>query len=38
MTLDGVPYIGLYYKRTSGLYVATSFNKYGMTSSEMEKL
>ena len=33
MTLDGVPYIGLYAKRTSGLYVATGFNKWGMTSS-----
>ena len=33
MTLDGVPYIGPYSKRTSGLYVATGFNKWGMTSS-----
>ena len=33
MTLDGVPYIGPYAKRTSGLYVATGFNKWGMTSS-----
>ena len=33
MTLDGVPYIGPYTKRTSGLYVATGFNKWGMTSS-----
>lgn len=33
MTLDGVPYIGRYSKRTPGLYVAAGFNKWGMTSS-----
>lgn len=33
MTLDGVPYIGSYSARTDGLYVATGFNKWGMTSS-----
>ncbi len=33
MTLDGVPYIGQYSKNTPGLYVATGFNKWGMTSS-----
>ncbi len=33
MTLDGLPYIGQYSKRTPGLYVATGFNKWGMTSS-----
>ena len=33
MTLDGVPYIGPYSKRTRELYVATGFNKWGMTSS-----
>ncbi len=33
MTLDGLPYIGRYSKRTPGLYVATGFNKWGMTSS-----
>lgn len=33
MTLDGVPYIGPYSARTRGLYVATGFNKWGMTSS-----
>ena len=33
MTLDGVPYIGNYSSRTSKLYVATGFNKWGMTSS-----
>jgi len=33
MTLDGVPYIGRYSKGTAGLFVATGFNKWGMTSS-----
>lgn len=33
MSLDGVPYIGRYSKGTQGLYVATGFNKWGMTSS-----
>ena len=33
MTLDGVPYIGRYSRRTGNLYVATGFNKWGMTSS-----
>ena len=33
MSLDGIPYIGKYSKRTPGLYVATGFNKWGMTSS-----
>lgn len=33
MTLDGVPYIGQYGRRTPNLYVATGFNKWGMTSS-----
>ena len=33
MTLDGAPYIGPYSKGASGLYVATGFNKWGMTSS-----
>ena len=32
MTLDGVPYIGPYSKSTPDLYVATGFNKWGMTS------
>ncbi len=32
MTLDGVPYIGQYAKSTPNLYVATGFNKWGMTS------
>ncbi len=33
MSLDGVPYIGPYSGSTEGLYVATGFNKWGMTSS-----
>ena len=32
MTLDGVPYVGRYGRGTEGLYVATGFNKWGMTS------
>ena len=33
MTLDGIPYIGRYSANTENLYVATGFNKWGMTSS-----
>ena len=33
MTLDSIPYIGHYSARTPNLYVATGFNKWGMTSS-----
>lgn len=33
MTLDGIPYIGKYSKNTPDMYVATGFNKWGMTSS-----
>lgn len=33
MTLDGVPYIGKYSKRMSQCYVATGFNKWGITAS-----
>ena len=33
MSLDSVPYIGQYAKSTPDLYVATGFNKWGMTSS-----
>lgn len=33
MTLDDVPYIGRYSGSTTDLYVATGFNKWGMTSS-----
>lgn len=33
MSLDGVPYIGRYSRRTPNLFVAAGFNKWGMTSS-----
>ena len=33
MTLDGIPYIGKYSKSKSEIFVATGFNKWGMTSS-----
>jgi len=33
MTLDAIPYIGQYSKNTPNLYVASGFNKWGMTSS-----
>ncbi|MGN0628099.1 MAG: FAD-dependent oxidoreductase [Oscillospiraceae bacterium] len=33
MSLDGVPYIGQYSKRTPDLYVASGFNKWGVTGS-----
>lgn len=33
MSLDGVPYIGQYCKNTPNLFVATGFNKWGMTGS-----
>ncbi len=33
ITLDSIPYIGKYSKSTPDLYVATGFNKWGMTSS-----
>lgn len=32
MSLDGIPYIGKYSSGSEGLYVATGFNKWGMTS------
>ncbi len=32
MTLDDIPYIGQYSKKTPTFYVATGFNKWGMTS------
>ena len=31
MTLDGIPYIGLYSKSTPDVFVATGFHKWGMT-------
>lgn len=33
MSLDGVPYIGRYSRSAPGLYVASGFNKWGMTGS-----
>ncbi len=33
ISLDGMPYIGPYSRRTGDLYVATGFNKWGMTGS-----
>ena len=33
MTLDNIPYIGQYSPKTPNIYVATGFNKWGMTSS-----
>lgn len=33
MSLDKIPYIGKYSKKTPDLFVATGFNKWGMTSS-----
>ena len=33
MTLDGMPYIGQYSKATPDLYVATGFQKWGMSTS-----
>lgn len=33
MTLDGIPYIGRYSRSMPGCYVATGFNKWGMSSS-----
>ena len=38
MTLDGIPYIGRYSKRTPDIFVATGFNKWGMTSSMVSAL
>ena len=32
MTLDSIPYIGNYSKNTENMFVATGFNKWGMTS------
>ncbi len=38
MTLDDMPYIGQYSKGTPNLYVATGFNKWGMTSSMLSAM
>jgi len=38
MSLDSIPYIGQYSKNTPDLYVATGFNKWGMSSSMVSAL
>lgn len=38
MTLDAMPYIGQYSRATPNLYVATGFNKWGMTTSMVSAL
>ena len=38
MSLDRVPYIGLYSKGTARLYTASGFNKWGMTSSMLSAM
>ncbi len=38
MTLDGLPYIGAYSKSTPDLFVATGFNKWGMSLSMVSAL
>ncbi len=38
MTLDGIPYIGRCGKNTPDLYVATGFNKWGMSSSMLSAM
>lgn len=38
MSLDSVPYIGQYSKKTPDIYVATGFNKWGITSSMVSSL
>ena len=38
MTIDGIPYIGVYSDSTPNIYVATGFNKWGMTSSMVSSM
>ena len=38
MSLDDMPYIGRYSKKTDNLYVATGFNKWGMTNSMLSAM
>ena len=38
MSLDGVPYIGQYSRNTPNLFVATGFNKWGMSSSMLSAM
>ena len=37
MTLDGIPYIGQYSKRTPDFYVATGFNKWGIIVAQLSR-
>lgn len=38
MTLDGMPYIGLYSRATPNLYVATGFQKWGMSTAMLSAM
>ncbi len=38
MSLDSIPYIGRYSKNTNDLYVASGFNKWGMTNSMLSAI
>ena len=38
MTLDGLPYIGYYTSNTPNLYIATGFQKWGMTNSTVASI
>lgn len=38
MSLDGIPYIGKYSRNTPNFYVASGFNKWGMTSSMLSAM
>lgn len=38
MSLDGIPYIGRYSKNTPNMYVASGFNKWGMTGSMLSAM
>lgn len=38
MTLDSIPYIGKYSNKSNNLYVATGFNKWGMTNSAVSAI
>ncbi len=38
LSLDGMPYIGQYSRRTPGFYVETGFNKWGMTNSMLSAM
>lgn len=38
MTLDGIPYVGRFGKKTEGWFVATGFQKWGMTTSMLSAM